>query len=163
MRARLTILGALWGFLAGLVVCARPDGSGFDVVIETRGTRTGAYKISLLVSENLYHFKMFSASSVHDLRQPEEQTTFFVPYRTLVDAYRHNVFKDRPVDVSGDEFLEVVVTLKPVLTPEERAALPPHTPSCRAANGSVQFLELESVGTSELPFAFRLRSGAPQS
>lgn len=118
---------------------------------------------SLLVSENLYHFTMFSASSVHDLRQPEERTTLFVPYAVLVDVYRHNVFKDQPVDVSGDEFLDVVVTLKPVLTPEERKALPPHTPSCRAADGSARLLELKSVGESELLFAFRLRSRAPQS
>jgi hypothetical protein len=142
---------------------ARPDGSGFDVLVETRGTRAGSYEISLLVSENLYHFTMFSANSAHDLVQPGESTALFVPYPVLVDAYRRNVFKDRPVDVSGDAFLAVAVTLKPVLTPGERAALPSYTPSCRAADGSVRFLELKSAGESELLFAFRLRSGAPPS
>lgn len=142
---------------------ARPDGSGFDILIETRGTRPGPYEASLLVSENLYHFTMFSATSVHDLRQPEERTTLFVPYRALVDAYRHNVFKDRPVDVSGDAILGVVVTLKPVLTREERAVLPPHMPSCPAADGKIHPLGLKSIGEIELPFAFRLRGGTPQS
>ncbi len=100
--------------------------TGGDTVRMTfisEGARAGSHRIRMQVSDQIYRRVLASADEVQEFPAGQREDEWDVKMETLGQAYNQRVLNNRPGDVQLDEPWVVNLTIEPVLTPEELAAL----------------------------------------
>ena len=96
---------------------APPRNGGHDVSVTLKGHRSGNYRLSVTVRENLYHKELFRYEQRLHLDRGERSLELSIDDALLADRYRERVLSGP----AGSVWVKESFTLEAVLVPEEQA------------------------------------------
>jgi hypothetical protein len=109
-----------------LRISPAPDGKTFVLRLDTAGERDGAYRLDWRVRLTAYREDLIEGGGEIELDAGAASANARIDAQELIRNYHRVALEAGSADVLVEEFLRLDVTLRPVLSEDERARLPDH-------------------------------------